>query len=267
MNDEIKTELKTITPAWSEKILKNCNVRNRAVNMRHVAELAAEMKAGRWQVNGDTIRISIDNILIDGQHRLIAVVTSGITIQALVVTGLPSDVFGTIDCGKNRSPGDALGVRGEKNAYRLASVVVAVDKYMTGRADKYTDYSNTEIAELLDEKYPDIRESLQLSAKGKGIIPPSILDACHYIFKKKDPVLADEFVNKVIKGIGLDEGDPFHVLRERLLKNSVSKAKLEKSYIMALCIKAWNSARMGMKLRYLRWRDAGDFREEFPVAR
>lgn len=235
------------------------------MNRLHVESLAKEMKCGRWKVNGDTICLN-GSRLIDGQHRLAAVVASGVTIQSFVIEGLPSDVFDTKDVGKRRSGGDTLGVRGEQNAYRLAATLILIDKYMTGRADKSVAYSNTEIEELL-EKYPEARESLQTSHSTKGLIAASVLDACHYLFSRKDSVLADEFVEKVLRGTGLEEGTPWYVLRERLMKNSISKAKLSKPYVMALCIKAWNHARAGTKVRFLRWREEGEKVEPFPVVK
>lgn len=78
---------------------------------------------------------------------------------------------------------------------------------------------------------------------------------------------ADEFVERVLRGTGLEEGTPWYVLRERLMKNSISKAKLSKPYVMALCIKAWNHARAGTKVRFLRWREEGEKGEQFPVVR
>jgi hypothetical protein len=262
----MKAELRIITPEWARKVLDELNPKNRAINAKHVAKLAEEMRAGRWKVNGDAIRFDLYGLLADGQHRLAAVVLSGITIQSFVVEGLASDVFDTIDSAiKVRSPGDMLGIHGELNAYRLASVLAMVDRYMTGRGDKVVDYTNTEIEALL-HKYPGVRASLQLASKARGLMPPSLLDTCHYIFSQKDKLMADEFVVKVIKGTGLAEGDPYFVLRSRLVSNSIAKASLSKPYILALCIKAWNFTRKGMRVRNLRWRDAGKGTEAFPVA-
>ncbi len=258
----MQCELKTITPAVAQELLA-LNVKNRAVNRLHVDSLAKEMKNGRWKVNGDTICLN-GSRLIDGQHRLHAVVVSGITIQSFVVTDLPSDVFDTKDVGKRRSPGDTLSVAGHLHSHRLASQVALIDAYCTSRADKQVHYSNTEI-EALVAKYPEAAESIQTKVSGKSLIPPSVLDACHYLFSRKDANQADEFVQKVVKGAGLDEGSPFYVLRERLVANSLSKSKLSRPYIMALCIKAWNAARAGKTMRYLRWREKGDAVEPYPV--
>lgn len=260
----MKAELKIITPEWARKILQEKNKGNRAMNAKHVNGLAKEIREGRWKINGDAIRINEER-LIDGQHRLAAIALTGIAVQSFVIEGLSSDVFDTIDCGILRSPGHTLGVRGEKNSFRLASALVLTDKYMTGRADKSVEYSNAEVEKLL-EKYPDIRECLQVATCCKNIMPPSLLDTCYYIFSKKNKLLADEFVSKVVRGIGLEIGDPFLLLRERLVKNSTAKAKLTKPYILALCIKAWNACRLGKKLRSLRWRESGEATETFPTA-
>jgi hypothetical protein len=63
----------------------------------------------------------------------------------------------------------------------------------------------------------------------------------------------------------LEEESPWYILRERLVANSLSKAKLTKPYMMALCIKAWNIARRGGKAKLVRWREKGDSAEPFPV--
>lgn len=261
-NIKMKAELKTITPTWARRVLDEKNIGNRAMNKLHVDSLAKEMACGRWKVNGDTICIN-ESRLIDGQHRLAAVVLSGVTIQSFVVEGLPCDVFDTKDVGKRRSGGDTLGIRGEKNAYRLAAVLALVDKYVTGRADKQVVYTNTEIEELL-EKYPEARASVS-GTKTNGIITPSVLDACHYIFSRIDRRLADEFVEKIVRGTGLEYGSPWYVLRERLMQNNMSKAKLSKYYLMALCIKSWNYARNEKSVRCLKWNEDGN--ESFPIAK
>jgi len=259
----MKPELKTITPEIAAKMLES-NTANRPLTEVHVVSLVKEMKGGRWKINGDMIRISVANVIIDGQHRLHAVVRSGITIQSWVMEGLPDDVFDTIDVGKRRSSGDTLGCRGEKNAHRLAAALIMIDKYMTGRVEKSVQYSNTEVEGLL-AKYPEVRTSLMTTMNGKGLLLPSVLDCCHYLFSKKDPVMTEVFMEKIFKGVGLEEGDPWYVLRERLLTNSIANAKLSKALMMALCIKAWNAARQGKRITKLQLNLMDGKMSVFPV--
>jgi hypothetical protein len=56
------------------------------------------------------------------------------------------------------------------------------------------------------------------------------------------------------------------MLRERLMNNAISKAKLKQEYIMALFIKTWNARRAGKMLRQLIYRTEGKTPEQFPIA-
>lgn len=258
----MKVELKTITPQIAKKLLEN-NSGNRPINAVHVEELVKEIKAGRWKVNGDMIRLSVSGRILDGQHRLTAIIKAGMTMQTWVGEGLDDDIFDTIDVGKRRSGGDTLGCLGEKNAYRLSAALILVDKYMTGRVERGATYSNGEMQELL-EKYPEVRESIQ-SLKGRKLILPAILDSCHYLFSRKDHAAANLFLERVLRGSGLAEGDPEYVLREKLVANSLAKAKLSKAHVFALCIKAWNHSRSGRKITHLKLTEREGKLIEFPI--
>lgn len=247
----MKPSLKTITPLVAKKMLEK-NVGNRALTPWHVDRLANEMKSGLWKVNGDMIRIGENGRVLDGQHRLHAVIKSQITIQTWVMENMPDDIFDSIDqLQKIRSGGDTLGCAGEKNAYRLSAALILIDKYYTGRVEKSVRYSNGEIEDLLD-KYPEARFAIRTDVNSRGIILPSILDASTYLFKLKDPELSTKFLNCVIQGYNLQPGEPALVLREKLLANAMAKAKLNKAHVFALCIKAWNHARAGRNITHLK---------------
>lgn len=258
----MNVQLKTITPIDAERMLR-LNTGNRPVNQSHVAMLAREMERGQWKVNGDTICLN-GSRLIDGQHRLLAVVKSGQEIQTLVVEGVDSNVFDTKDVGRRRSAADTLAVRGEKETKKLAAALVVIDKYVTSRMTQCVRYTNTEVEELL-QKYPEVRESIGKTRETKKLLPAAVLTGCHYLFSQKNKADADRFVHELISGQNLREGDPVYVLRERLVQNSLAKAKLGREYIMALMIKAWNHRRDGNSIRHLRFRQEGDTPEAYPV--
>jgi hypothetical protein len=251
-----------ITPLLAKEILQR-NTGNRKIDWPWVRQLAREMTLGRWETNGVTVSWN-DEKLIDGQHRLLAVVESGVTVEMLVVEGLPSDVFDTIDIGKRRTAADTLSVRGETQCKNLAAALIVVDRYMTGRVGKQVRYTNTEIEELLN-KYPEVRRSVRACSETKKLVAKSVLTGCHYLFAKKDDASADQFVHQLISGSGIIEGDPVYVLRERILQNSLAKAKLSGDYLMAIIIKAWNHKRAGRSVRCLRYREEGETPEAFPV--
>lgn len=236
------------------------NIGNRPLDRKHVIFLANEMLEGRWKKNGDTICFSKDGMLLDGQHRLSAIIMLGEPVSMLVVRGLNPEVFSTKDIGKKRTPADTLAVMGEINCKKTASALSVLERYMSGRMNSGSRLRTTQIAELLS-KYPDIRESVAF-CEYTPLLPASSLVACHYLFSQKDREAADKFVRKMIDGNNLDEGDPIFILRKRLLENATSKKKHRAHHMTALVIKAWNLMRRGKTRSVLIFKEA---EEEFPI--
>lgn len=74
-------------------------------------QYARQMREGLWHFNAETIKFDVNGNLLDGQHRLMAIVKSGCAISCLVVRNLPSEVFSTIDRGTIRSYGDVFSIK------------------------------------------------------------------------------------------------------------------------------------------------------------
>ena len=128
----MESVVEKITPDVATKYLE-ANVHNRPVHQRHVEFLAEEIKQGRWKMNGSSIVFNGDGTLIDGQHRLWAVITSGLPIKILVVRGADEGSFATIDTGLARTAGDVLGITGEKNPQTLTILADAYER--TGESE------------------------------------------------------------------------------------------------------------------------------------
>lgn len=91
-----------VTPAKARKWLDN-NAGNRPIVAARVARYAALMKAGKWEMNGETIILGPKEELIDGQHRLSALIEANVSVVLLVARGVPVTARPTIDIGKSRS--------------------------------------------------------------------------------------------------------------------------------------------------------------------
>ena len=256
----MKVTKEVITPEVAQYYLKG-NVKNRRLSAKRVANLADEIKSGRWQLNGESIKFNGEKLL-DGQHRLNAVVVSELPIETLVMRGVSEDAFETIDTGKKRTGADVLGISGEKNAAVLAASLGIVHRHENGRIKDHQSISHGELRETL-ERHPGLRHSVKVYAKRNGLVQPSIAAALHYLFSKKDARIADEFFQKLLTGCDLAPGDPVLALREKLMKHALSKAtKLSPKAVMALVVKAWNATRRNLRLTRLYYTEG---KERFPA--
>lgn len=102
------TAIETITPQIAQLYLK-FNNNNRPLRKTHIRELASDMMAGNWQVTHQGIAFDTTGRLIDGQHRLHAIIEAGRPIQISVTKGCSASSFSILDRGSNRSPSDILG--------------------------------------------------------------------------------------------------------------------------------------------------------------
>ena len=89
------------------------NTRNRPVKDQIVRQYARDMKEGRWvRESTTTIKFDINGVLLDGQHRLWAVVESQSTTTFLVARGVDLAERFVQDTGSKRSVRDILVIDG-----------------------------------------------------------------------------------------------------------------------------------------------------------
>lgn len=107
----MKTELMTITPQQAQQWLENQG-KNRKLSPKHVLYLSEEIKQGRWRLTHQGIAFGDDGKLLDGQHRLAAIIKSGIGIKSLVTTGVPVGEFTILDRGMPRDMAAITNISG-----------------------------------------------------------------------------------------------------------------------------------------------------------
>lgn len=106
----MKAEVKTITPELAKLYLTH-NESNRTLRRARILQYAHDMKEGRWNLTGQGITFGKDGNLLDGQHRLHAVVFANVPVDFLVITD--ADVVATYDCGLTRSIVDRFKLAGK----------------------------------------------------------------------------------------------------------------------------------------------------------
>ena len=271
----MRCEIKNITPTLAASWLKK-NINNRSYNDHHAVAMSRDFKNGKAVENGESIKFDTDDRLIDGQHRLHAILKSGITLKMIVVTGLDTTpgVQNSIDIGRKRSFGDQLHIAGYHNGDNLAgaiSFLISFERGIVtgGGGTRPTPFEKWRY--LLD--HPDVETSLstilsyrkKCTASTRSLLTPSSAAGLHYHFKDAGVELADEFFERLATGENMRKTHPVMVLRERLIQNALSThQKLSTKAAIAITIKAWNSFVGGKQIKSLRWNVTSDGKERLP---
>lgn len=276
----MKGGVEKIGPREAEAILDavkdDPRTRNRPVKDAHVEWLAGMMKAGKWRMNGEPIILDEDDKLLDGQHRLWAVVHSQVTIETWVNRGVPREYFATIDTGATRTTADVLGIRGESNSAVLAAVLGWLHRYEQGKMLAGTKASgfSQEIAVSMLRKHSGVRDVMlwanaQRNHPVLSKIPRSALTFLKYVFALYKPNKAEEFF-EAVSDARLDRiGAPTETLRNWLLKKDQSRARANFIHgtltTMAICVKAWDAFLNDEHPKTFVWHRSGSNPESFPV--
>lgn len=231
---------------------------NRRPNREAVKRYAREMEAGNWVLNGEPVIVDEAGALIDGQHRMLAVIESGSTIQSLVVRGVPREAFATIDTGTKRTVGQVLSMKGHKHANHLASTMRLLMSYQdlnrwqdTQGVPERRFYTTQEVLDALP-LMEGVENAVDLAAKVRfKPLPPSWGGFCAYLFAEAGaPAEAiREFFDRLHSGAGLEPGDAILTLRERLIREHMSEKRPVYFTTVALVVRAWNAYRAGRKLK------------------
>lgn len=106
-------ELTIVHPDQALGWLESANTNNRKVSYRYVQRLARDMTEGRWRLTHAGIAFSPEGTLLDGQHRLWAIVTANVPIRLFVWRNVDPQAMMAIDSGKARSMADILNIAGQ----------------------------------------------------------------------------------------------------------------------------------------------------------
>ncbi len=268
MAPELNCEVAELSPTSAREILAGNN-HNRTIREDYVRKLARAMKRGEWIVNGEPIQIAEDGTLLNGQHRLSAVVESGKTVPMLVIRGLPVSAQKTMDMGTRRNLSDVLALHGESDTTNLGAMLGMLYRYRNGlRLDNSSRTAPTppEALELL-RREPKIREGLSMGRKvfRATRMRVSVTAVLLYIFEEVDPGEGKRFFEAVCSSENESAGSPIAALRSILDRARSERTYRVPTYVLnAMTIKAFNAWREGRSVNVLSFRPGGATPEPFP---
>jgi hypothetical protein len=248
IDKRIKVSLIEITPEMAVDILKTNHAENRNVKKRTVVDYADQMKKGLWRdISGEAVKISDTQKLIDGQHRLLAIIKSNIPIVMLVIENIPELSMSAIDDGAKRTLADSLKIHsiGDKkyNQKMVSSVIIALDVIRTAAKNNICLNDsrmrrNSSIVSTLEfsKTIPNLYETISdfttkfNHKKINKIIPVGTASLpIFYLFNQIDQDFTYDFFKTMETGIpcdGLDTSSPSFLAYNAIINYKMKKINL-----------------------------------------
>lgn len=267
-------EIIDITPALAKKWLEESSFDNRNIRKANLEKIIADIDSGLWVFDGNPIRFNQKGDVLDGQHRLTAVIRTGKTIKSLVIRGIADRAKMTIDVGAGRKTSDILHFNGVSNSIPLAVAGRLMVGYVNHGGD-LSEFAKTKVAGGISaqkicntiEENQDLidshnyvcnkRNSNKMLGRGVSSFLHCILSRTEYGY------MADEFFDRLDDGIGLEDGSPIAALRSVLMLGikTGGNSRVVSAIKCALVIKAWNLYVKDRNVKYIRW----SLKEPFPA--
>lgn len=262
-------QVREIGPLQAKEFLAS-NSHNRNLRNRHIAKLADDMRNGMWRDGGSLLFAgsSEGRVLIDGQHRLHAVIAADVKLNFIIVENLDLGDQQAIDTGIRRTLADVLKFQGEVNCIDLAAVLAWHYRWSHGMMKSNQTPSVAQALDILRD-HPGLRDVFgPVRAVSKTLRVSRSL--CGFLFYVQDGIDAQDaaaFWDQLGTGIiaGVHERHALYALRRQLEGNqSNATRKFDSVTTAALLIKGWNMWREGREVQLLMWRRGGATPELFP---
>lgn len=120
---QIQLTIELIDPELAGRYLGMNFKNNRSISSANIKELAREMRQDLFQISTDCIGFDVEGRLINGQHRLSAVIESSTTQPFIVARNLPCKVAQLIDVGKKRTMAQRITIGGTRMTEKQCSTI------------------------------------------------------------------------------------------------------------------------------------------------
>jgi hypothetical protein len=248
--DAIESRRELITPEIAARILATVNVGNRPIAQHIVRSYAAEMSSGNWMESHQGPAFDEDGNLLDGQHRLAAIVESGHSVFMNVTYNVPRASFDVLDIGYKRTAAHVI-------TGANATVQAAACRYLTDppRLVYVGRLLNRQAVEIA-ASHPRLEEAAALGQHCyKATRIAAGMHAAMLVLAwdqgASDELVAD-WINGLVLGESLTADDPRLLLRNRWMTQSKylnsGASRSQSSFLLA---RAWNAYATGTRMAKL----------------
>lgn len=158
---DLIANVELITPEIAKEYLTHNTNNYRNLSQATVKNYAEDMRNGTFRENGEAIQFSADGALKNGQHRLNAIILSGVAMRMVVVRGVADDID-EYDWGKVRKIGDW----GKANGLYLPSAISGAAKAIVCGFNK--ENAKGKVTKFIEQNYDDLREAYSIATHGNN---------------------------------------------------------------------------------------------------
>jgi len=268
--------IERVTPTKAKQWLQG-NVDNRKLRETRVLFFARLLQEGEWELTGDAIVFDDKGVLINGQHRLTALVVSKISAEFLVLRGVPSKAQEVMDQGLSRNLSDQLHRRGVPYNTQVAGALqwLAQMDYIEKKGKGNVHYSDPSMRPSLRELLVLFEKNPQLPTEAKHMsklsyyvkVRPGPTLAVWHRLHKIDHEDAEVFFKNLQEGAGLGKNDPIWRLREWLIADNRTRSTTGRAPAyrhVAMMLKAWNIWREGKTTQKLSYTYSSTKKDPWP---
>jgi len=254
------------TPTLAKQYLE-ANTRNRTPKTPVILRYANDILNDRWKEDtGETIKVSKNGNILDGQHRLMAIVKANKAIWLDFAFGLEESVFDVIDTGSKRNACDIFKIEGIKNSTKIPSMISFAHALKTRPTISQLNEKLTNAELLLKyEERPEYWQSISNNAHTNYLAFSKILNTSTIggflsMFYDINESFGLSFIVQLCTGQGITN-NTIAVLRQKLIQDKLSVKRFNSNVRNAMIIKAWNAFVDGKVLKSIKF----DFsKEKFP---
>lgn len=242
-----------ITPKDAADLLK-LNTDNRSQRKGNIERIKRDIKNGQYLLNGDTIVISTENVLLNGQHRLEAIAAGTTAVDVVILTGVVPEAFATIDNHRPRSLSDYFKIYGEHDHSRVAQLVSRAERWDNGAHGSDLAAGSKR---KTDQEYLDYFENNKDSILGAlrkpqsyPRISPAITSIFRYIIGEEHKDACDAYLREVSTGVPTNPTDKTTV-RVSKLKDAIitihgsDNGRNKGHYLLGTLLVGWNKTQEG----------------------
>lgn len=254
----MRLEQVEMTPNQARDLLEaSLGQKQRALANSRVDRIAHAIVEGQWKLTHQAIALSPEGFILDGQHRLAAIVRAKMPVQVLVAYDADPATFDVIDTGAARTAANTLQVAGFTNANGLSAcsrMLLTYDQIKTSRTPPKSataKLTTADVIRLMNTERGELVSDVQSDASSLATAwgrygSRSWIMAGQVILREAghSKEQLDNFNARLRDGAFLEPGSPILAFRRFVMSDTglARLAKDTKSYVaLAVFIKTFNA--------------------------